>query len=198
MSAAAHLRRLRETLDGPLTLGELVDRLGRDGIGLLAVVLSVPFLQPIPLAGLGTPVGIVLAAAGIQLALGHERMPLPAFAARRRLEAGVVDRVLTAAEKVLGTLERFTRPRWQSAAHMPRALGAAMFVLGVIFAIPIFVPFGNPLTAASMVALGLALLEEDGLLAIAGLLGTAATVALHAGFLWLLWSGGRALWGGHK
>ncbi len=198
MPAAAHLRRLRETADGPVALGELAQRLGPDGLGLLAVVLSVPFLQPIPLAGLGTPVGVVLAAAGVQLALGRERLPLPAFVARRRLSAGVVERILAAAEKILTALERFTKPRWKAAARMHRAIGAAMVLLGLNFAIPIFVPFGNPLTAASMLTLGLALLEDDGLLAILGLIGAAATTALHVAFLWLLWTGGRAMLAGAK
>lgn len=198
MAAAAHLSRLRAALDGPLTLGELSERLGPDGIGLLAVLLSVPFLQPIPLAGLGTPVGIVLAAAGVQLALGHERMPLPAFAARRRLEPAVVARVLAAAEKVLLALERFAKPRWRPAARMHRAIGGAMVALGIGFAIPLFVPLGNPVSAAAMVMLGLALLEEDGFLAVLGLAGTAASVALHVGFVVLLWSGGRGLFGAPK
>lgn len=195
MAAAAHLSRLRAALDGPLTLGELSGRLGRDGVGLLAVLLSVPFLQPIPLAGLGTPVGLVLAAAGLQLAFGHERMPLPGFAARRRLEPAVVAKVLGAAEKVLLALERFAKPRWAAAARMHRAIGAAMVVLGLGFAVPIFVPLGNPVSAASMILLGLALLEADGVLAVLGLAGAALSTAMHAGFVFLLWTGGRGLWG---
>lgn len=198
MSAAAHLSRLRAALDGPLTLGELSERLGPDGVGLLAVLLSVPFLQPIPLAGLGTPVGIVLAAAGVQLALGHERMPLPGFAARRRLEPAVVSKVLGAAEKVLLALERFARPRWSAAARLHRVIGAAMVALGLGFAVPIFVPFGNPVSAASMILLGLALLEGDGVLAVLGLAGAALSAAMHVGFVVLLWTGGRGLLGGER
>ena len=81
---------------------------------------------------------------------------------------------------------------------MPRLLGASMFVLGVVFATPLFVPLGNPLTAASMVALGLAVLEEDGVLAVVGVAGTVATVVLHGVFFWLVWKGGRALIGGAR
>ncbi|HXT01820.1 MAG TPA: exopolysaccharide biosynthesis protein [Elusimicrobiota bacterium] len=187
MAAAAHLRRLREHLSGPVTLGELSKRLGREGIGLLAFLCALPFLQPIPLAGLGTPIGLFLFAIGVQLARGHETPYLPRFAAERRLEAPTVSRMLSAAEKLLGFTERFTRPRWAAIANSPRLIGTAIVVLGCIMIIPVFVPFGNPLTAAPLALLGLALLEGDGLLCVLGLAGTLAAVAYHAAFAQLAW-----------
>lgn len=192
MPAAAHLRTLRATLDGPMTLGELAVRLGREGAGLLVVLFAIPFLQPIPLAGLGTPVGLLLAAVGVQLALGHETLPLPEFAARRPLDAAMVARLLGFSERALGILERFARPRWAWAARSPRAYGAAVVVLGLIFAVPLFVPLGNPATALPLLFIGAALVEEDGLLGSLGLVGTAGTVVYHAAFVRLVWTGGRA------
>ena len=188
MAAAAHLRRLRETLAGPITLGELAAKLGREGIGLLAFVIALPFLQPIPLAGLGTPVGFLLAAIGLQLARGHEAPILPRFAAERRLEEATVTRLLSLAERFLGRAERFARPRWPALARSPRLIGGAIIALGAILIVPVFVPFGNPLTAVSLALLGLALLEEDGLLCALGLAGTVLNLAYHAAFAGLLWN----------
>lgn len=187
MAAAAHLRRLREHLSGPVTLGELSRKLGREGIGLLAFLCALPFLQPIPLAGLGTPIGLLLAAIGVQLARGHEAPYLPRFAAERRLEAATVNRMLAAAEKVLGYAERFTRPRWPRIANSPRLVGTAIVVLGAIMFIPVFVPFGNPLTAVPLALLGLALLEGDGLFCALGLAGTLTALAYHTAFAVLAW-----------
>ena len=187
MAAAAHLRRLREHLSGPVTLGDLSKKLGREGIGLLVFLCALPFLQPIPLAGLGTPVGLLLAAIGIQLARGHEAPSLPRFAAQRRLEAATVNRMLAAAEKLLGFTERFTRPRWPAIAKSPRLVGTAIVVLGGIMTVPVFVPLGNPLTAAPLALLGLALLEEDGLFCALGLAGTLAAITYHAAFAELAW-----------
>jgi hypothetical protein len=188
MAAAAHLHRLREHLSGPVTLGELSKKLGREGIGLLAFLCALPFLQPIPLAGLGTPVGLVLAAIGVQLALGHETPYLPRFVSERRLEAKTVDRMLSAAEKLLGFTERFTRPRWHAVVKSPRLVGAAIVALGFIMIVPVFVPFGNPITAGPLALLGLALLEEDGLFCALGLAGTIGTLAYHAAFAKLIWA----------
>ena len=187
MAAAAHLRRLREHLAGPVTLGELSKKLGREGIGLLLFLCALPFLQPIPLAGLGTPIGLLLAAIGVQLARGQETPYLPRFAAERRLEVATVNRMLSAAEKLLGFTERFTRPRWSAIAKSPRLVGMAIVVLGCIMIIPVFVPFGNPLTAAPLALLGLALLEEDGLFCALGLAGTLVAIGYHAAFAELAW-----------
>lgn len=182
MAAAAHLRRLREHLSGPVTLGELSKKLGREGIGLLAFLCALPFLQPIPLAGFGTPIGIFLVAIGLQLARGHETPYLPRFAAERRIEAATADRMLAAAEKLFGFMERFTRPRWPAVVKSPRLIGSAIVVLGCIMIVPVFVPFGNPLTAGPLALLGLALLEGDGLLCALGLAGTLGAVVYHAAF----------------
>ena len=189
MSAAAHLRRLRETLDGPVTLGELSARLGRDGVGLTAFLCALPFLQPIPLAGLGTPVGLLLIATGVQLARGRENPALPRFVASHRLEAATVKRLLAAAATVLAGAERVARSRWRPLANSPRLFGAAIVLLGAILAVPVFVPFGNPLTAAPLALLGLAILEEDGLLGALGLAGALLALAYHAAFAGLIWNG---------
>jgi hypothetical protein len=187
MAAAAHLHRLREHLSGPVTLGELSRKLGREGIGLLAFLCALPFLQPIPLAGLGTPIGMLLVAIGIQLARGQEAPYLPRFAAERRLEAATVEKILAGAEKLVKFTERFSRRRWTALANSPRLIGSSMIALGCILIIPVFVPFGNPLTAAPLALLGIALLEEDGLLCALGLAGTLATLAYHAAFADVAW-----------
>jgi hypothetical protein len=193
MSAAAELHRLREGLRGPITLGELVSRLGKEGVGLLAVLVSLPFLQPLPLAGLGTPVGLMLAAVGVQIARGHDAPALPRFVARHEMKKEAVDRLLAWAERLIVFIERFAHPRWIPVARSPRAFGAAIVALGLLFAIPVFVPLGNPLTAAALALLGIAMLEDDGLLGALGLAGTALTIAYHAAFFRLFWNGALAL-----
>ena len=191
MAAAARLRRLREALDGPITLGELAAKLGREGVGLLVFLCAVPFLQPIPLAGLGTPVGLLLAAIAIQLVRGREAPRLPRFAAERRLEAETVNRLLSAAARLLESAERFARPRWPALARSPRLVGTAVLALASIMIVPVFVPLGNPLTALPLALLGLALIEEDGLLCALGLACAVLALAYHAAFARLIWSAGR-------
>jgi hypothetical protein len=130
----------------------------------------------------------MLAAVGLQLARGHDSPVLPRFAAERRLEEATVARLLSLAEKFLGYAEHIARPRWPALAKSPRLIGAAIIALSLVMIVPVFVPFGNPLTAAPLALLGLALLEEDGLLCALGLAGTVVDIAYHAAFARLVWS----------
>lgn len=193
MPAAAHLRRLRAALGRPTTVGELTADLGREGTGILIVFLSLPFLQPIPLAGLGTPVGLLLVALGARLVHGRETAALPRFVCARRLEGPAVERLLAASERLLRGFERVARPRGPALALSPRALGVAVILLGLMFAVPVFVPLGSPLCAASLALIGIGMAEGDGLLASAGLAGAGAALAYHAAFARLAWDGARAL-----
>ncbi len=187
MAAAAHLRRLREGLDGALTLGELAARLGREGTGLLVVLLAAPFLQPLPTAGLCIPAGLIIAAAGLRLARGGEGLVLPRLASERALEEATLRRLLGAAEKIVGWLERAARRRGPDWARSPRLLGGVLAALGAGLAVPVYVPLGAAFCAVPMVLLGLALIEEDGLCGVLGLMAAAACVAYHAAFARLVW-----------
>ncbi len=193
MAAAAHMRRLRQTMEGPTSLGTLAARLGHDGIGLLTIILATPFLVPLPLAGLGTPVGLLMIAAGLQLALDRKTLALPRFVADRRLEARTVEKALAVTEKILNRLERFARPRWAFLAHQTGLLATAIVVLGIGFAIPFYVPLGNPVSAIATILLSLGLLEEDGLLVFSGLATACLSAYMHVAFLAFLWHSGRAL-----
>lgn len=189
MAAAAHLNRLRNSVDGPVTLGVLTARLGREGAGLLILLVSVPFLHPFPMAGLTIPVGLLIAATGVQLALGRETPYLPRFVSARSLDAESVRKVLAAAERLLVFLESFARPRWRPVTRSPRLIGAAVAVTGCVFALPLYFPFGNLISAAGLVLMGLGLIEEDGLLAVLGLCLAAVSLAYHVVFLALVWEG---------
>ena len=193
MAAAARLRRLRTELTGPATVGELNALLGREGVGLLVFFIAIPFLQPIPLAGIGTPIGLALMALGVQLTQGRGAPALPASLAGRKLEAETVARLLSGAERVLAAVESFAKPRGPALFRSGFLLGPAVVLLGLLLATPFYVPFGNPFTGLPLALIGLALMEEDGLMAGLGLLGTVITYAYHAAFAKLAWAAAKAL-----
>jgi len=187
MAAAEHLRRLREGLGGSLTLGELAARLGREGAGILVILLAAPFLQPLPTGGLSVPAGLLIAAAGLQVARGGERVALPDFVARRRLDEGTLRRLLSAAEKVGAFLERAARRRGPGWSRAPGTLGAAIAAVGALLAVPLYLPFSAMACAAALVLLGLALIEADGLCGLLGLAAAALCAAYHVAAVRLAW-----------
>jgi hypothetical protein len=188
MAAAEHLRRLREGLGGSLTLGELAARLGREGAGILVILLAAPFLQPLPTGGLSVPAGLLIAAAGLQVARGGERLALPEFVARRRLEEGALRSLLAAAEKVAAFLERAARRRGPAWSRSPRALGVAIAAVGALLAVPLYLPLSAMACGAALLLLGLALIEEDGLCGLLGLAAAALCMVYHVAAVRLAWS----------
>ncbi|MDX6770558.1 MAG: exopolysaccharide biosynthesis protein [Elusimicrobiota bacterium] len=180
MPAAAHLHRLRVAIDGPLTLGELAGRLGEDGFPLLVVFLCLPFLQPVPLAGLSSAIGLYIVFAAVQ----HARRPgvpwVPGWVARRRVEERTLRALLGAAETVFGWVERLARPRLTPLARRHDLTGAVIAVMAFMLLLPLPIPFSNMFCALAMVLMAVAHLEEDGLLAVAGLAAAVGAAAYHA------------------
>lgn len=183
MPAAEHLHRLREAVDGPLTLGELAGRLGEEGFTLLVVFLCLPFLQPVPLAGLSTVIGLYLAVAGVQHAAGRSSPWMPRWLQGRRLEERWLRRLLGLAERFFAFVERFSRPRLSALARRHDLIGLTIAGMSTLMLLPLPIPFSNMVCAVSMVLLAISHLEDDGLVAIGGYLGAAVAVGYHLALL---------------
>ena len=179
MAAAAHLHRLREAVNGPLTLGELATRLGEDGFSLLVVFLCLPFLQPVPLAGVSTAVGLYIALAAVQHASGSTAPWIPVWLARRHIEERHLRLLLGLAERGFGFVERFARPRLSVLARRHDLVGTVIATMAFILMLPIPIPFSNMLCASAMVLLALGHLEDDGLFALGGYAAALVSVAYH-------------------
>ncbi len=194
MAVARHLRALEAAVDGPLTLGELVRRLHHDGFALLVIFMCLPFLQPLPLGGLSTVLGPIVALLGVQLARRRKELTLPAWIAARRLEKDAVRLLLGAARRFFALAEKISRPRWRALAAGERAAGAGIAVSGALLALPFPIPLSNLICAGPAALLALGALEEDGLLCALGWLGMLVSIAFHVGLILLGAEGTRALW----
>jgi hypothetical protein len=183
----------------PVTLRELLYVLRGRAYMLLVILLTLPFLQPVPLPGLSTPLGLAICLICLRLALG-QRPWLPKSIQRKMLPAGFVPRVLDLAAKIIGWLERVLRPRWLVLTDHPliRQLHAfVMFAGASILLLPLPIPFSNNLPAWSILLLACGLLERDGRAIVLGylvfagsiiylwLFGEAAAKGLEALLLWL-------------
>lgn len=194
MAVERHLRALEAAVDGPLTLGELTHRMHHSGFGLLVIFICLPFLQPIPLGGLSTVLGPLVALLGVRLALGRKELTLPAWIAHRRLELKTIHLLLGGARKFFGLAEKVSRPRWRTLARNERANGAGIAMCGALLALPFPIPLSNLICAGPATLLALGELEEDGALSMLGWLGLMLSIAFHAGLALLGAEGTRALW----
>jgi hypothetical protein len=169
-----------------VTLREVMDRLHGRGYTLLLTFLALPFCTPIPLPGLSTPFGLVIALIGLRLSLRLEPW-LPARLLNTRLPRRFFGRVLHAGERVVRLLEWGLRPRWVVLLEHPilhHAYGVMILVAGLLLVLPLPIPFSNALPALVVVLTAGAMLERDGYCAVAALGVFAVTLAFFGGLVW--------------
>lgn len=177
------LRQLAEQYrEHPARVGDLLRATRGRGIGLLLLVISLPFITPIPLPGLSTPFGLVVLLIGARLALGR-RPWLPKRLLRRSVPPQTIGRMLNAATAVVRRLEYVTRPRLDFLHNgwiYQRIAGALIAIAGLLLLLPIPIPFTNSLPALAVVLLSTGNIERDGLFLILGACALLAAVGYFA------------------
>jgi hypothetical protein len=149
--------------------------------------LALPFVLPIPSLGMALPIGSFLAMAGLAMARGGTPS-LPAFLQRREIAYPALRALAGAADRAKG-LSGVLRPRLAALTRGPAraAIGLSVFCAAFILALPIPLPLSNFFPAVAILMLVVGLIEEDGLLVLAG---HAATLALCVG-LYFAWGVAR-------
>ncbi len=173
-----HHCRLSEELEAIIELASghtvtartLVDHLSVRGHALMAFFLALPFLQPVPLLGLSTPVGAAIVLLGALMALGRPPW-LPKRWLDRELPSGTVIRVVRTGQTLLRRAERFIKPRgqWFHRHRWARPIaGVVIAISGAELALPLPIVFTNTLPAIVIVTTAVGLLEEDAVLTLVG------------------------------
>lgn len=170
--------------DQSLTLNGLLRQTGGRGLFLVVILLSLPFISPIPLPGVSTVLGLVIGVLAVRLALGLSPR-LPKVLGERSLEAGFSRKVLSGSVKIMRVIEKFARPRrsvwltWRTVRFANAALMAFMALL-LMLPFPPLPPFTNSLPAWSIILLAASMMEEDGVLIWAGYAVCVGTVVYLA------------------
>jgi len=164
--------------DRAVPLREVIYVLGTRAYLLLIILLALPFVQPVPLPGLSTPLGLAIVLIALRLSLG-QRAWLPMRIQRAKLPAGFFGRVITVTARLLRMLEPVLRPRWPAftAAGWRNQLHAlVMLVSALVLLLPLPIPFSNLLPAWAIFLTACGLLERDGLFIAFGYVAFALTV----------------------
>lgn len=170
MTTTAHGPRttelIRETLESiqgdEVALGELVDRFGQRGFGLLLLFLSLPAFIPLP--GVAGVTGPVIALLGLQMLIGLRRPWLPGFVRNKTIGKQTFARFTARMGRLLKVLERFCQPRmtWLFDQAGSRASGLVLILYGLLLSLP--VPFTNYIFGLVLLSIAIAMIERDGLL----------------------------------
>jgi len=161
---------------------------GPEAHGTLLLLLAMPCLLPVP--GVGTVLGVGMAALAVAmwrgqgepcLPQGVANLELPRHWARRVLE-GLASAYEMAGRHARARLSHLAGPTWRS------ALAVVVGLMAIIVVLPI--PFGNLLPALALMLIGLGLVFRDGIAVILGLLMSGVALTTTTGLLLMTW-----IWG---
>lgn len=162
-----------------LSIGEIVENFGGRAFGAVIFVLAIPILLPFP-PGLAGILGLPLLLIAPQLVLGVGSPWLPRVIARRTVRAADLRRAFVKVLPWIERLEAISRPRlgWMFGPLGDRMTGLLVTILTLLLILPI--PLGNVLPTMAIGLLALALIQEDGILALIGTVTGLISVAVIA------------------
>ena len=161
------------------TMNALLERTEGRGLYLMMMVLCLPFVAPLPIAGASTPLGAVIAWLAVRLALGLPPQ-LPKIIGARRLPSDRFPKVIRGGVRLLRFIEKWIRPRrtgWLSWRAVRTSNALLVALMAVLLALPLPIPATNLLPANAIVVLAASMMEEDGLLIWLGYAVAAITAA---------------------
>ena len=158
----------RRAETAPLTFGEALDTLDEVAYALIALILVLPFLQPIPLGPLTVIGGITFATLGWQMWRGHESPVLPQKIRQVEISAKVWGILAKVCSKVMQFCQRFCKPRYVNLVNGRKGQktgGLVLIAAGLLMAIPFGVlPLNNMLPGFAILFYCIGELENDGLM----------------------------------
>jgi hypothetical protein len=167
-----------------VTLAEIRDSVGQDGLLLLTVFLTIVFMVPVSIPGVSTVFGAVILLIGISRLLGRN-LWLPKRIAKHVFPGDKLRAVLDRGSVWLHRLERVSRPHrlnWLASVGLMDILNNFALIMGAILLMAPFslIPFSNTLPALALLFLAIGLLQRDGLCILFGHLANLATIIYFA------------------
>lgn len=138
------------------------------GHAAVLIILSLPFCLPIQIPGASTIFGLLIAFVGLRISFGH-RSWLPKTLLEKTISYSALKKINFYTTKVIEKLRFFISTRWVWFIHQPAlhiAHGITIALLAGLLALPLPIPLTNIVVALPILAFGLAMLEDDGLLII--------------------------------
>jgi len=179
----------------PLAFGTAIDQLDRAAYTLTATLITLPFLQPIPL-GLFALIGSgAFIAMGVQMLKGQTTLQLPVKVRAVSINLNVRQTLVKVCLSILNCCRRISKQRlsFLVQGRLGRRIGGIIFIsVGLLVAIPLggVVPFKNLFPSLAVLLYCTGEMEQDGLMIILALICLVVTVVLYTVLLYLVWKFG--------
>lgn len=172
---------LKDSQDG-LKLENLFSLLGTSGHGMIIIFMCLPFLQPIPLPGISTPLGFLIILVAY-FRLRSAPIKLPKKLAIIYLPKMVLVKSIYFAEKIANWMNKITKKRLSYLLVSRSSQYLNFFIVcfsSFLLALPLPLPMTNTLPCYVIILNALAHLEEDGLIVILSYVMFIATLIYYA------------------
>ncbi|MCI4660895.1 MAG: exopolysaccharide biosynthesis protein [Neomegalonema sp.] len=172
-----------------LSVGTTLDAFAERSFGamvtIIALVAALPLVGGIP--GMSAITGALILLVAIQYLIGHDHIWVPQRLRDLSIKAETLRKAIEKTRPYAARVDAVIKPRLQVVVDGPiarSAIAVAAIALAITFFPMEVVPFGVMVPALSVLALGLALVGRDGVLALVGLGGAVLTLyTLYAGLL---------------
>ena len=163
-----------------LTLGELLDVFGDEGLLLLTMLLTLVFLIPVSIPGVSTVFGAAILLVGISRLIGRP-LWLPAKLKHKALPADRLRPGLTRGMVWVRRLEKVSRPhrlRILVDGRVQNLINNLAFILAALLLMAPFgfIPFSNTLPGLALLFYAVGLIQRDGGAMLLGHLSNIATI----------------------
>jgi len=163
---------IKKIPDENLTLSEIVDLLGKDGLLLFAALLTVIFLIPVSIPGFSTVFGVIIFFIGLSILLNRS-LWLPVRVKSKTVSAEKFRASLNKGIKWFRLLEKISKPQRLSFLiynKIANKINGLFILIGSLLLMLPFglLPFSNTLPAISILFLSIGFLQKDGIIIILG------------------------------
>jgi hypothetical protein len=173
-------------------IGEVIDGLGPEGLGLALLVLTLPALIPLP-GPFGMVFGSFVLLVACQMLFGAQRFWLPARLRNQRLSQPMARRLIAQALPWIGRAESVLREsRLHALTGRVARIACALPILLMAVAIMLPIPLGNFAPALALVFIAIGFTARDGLAVLAGL--STSLLALGWTFFLILFGAAALEW----
>lgn len=177
-----------------ITLSELIQRVGNDGLLILVTLLTLVFLIPVSIPGVSTVFGAAILLISVSRLFGRN-LWIPSKIEHRIIGTRKLRPLLRKALSWLKKLERVSRPnriQWLVAGGTVAVVNNLALILGAVLLMMPFglIPFSNTFPAVAILFLAIGLLQRDGLCILLGHVSNVVTILY---FAVLIGGGGLAI-----
>lgn len=167
---------------GRTSVDHILSAVGRRSFGPLLLLAGLITLAPVigDIPGVPTLMAVLVVLVAIQLLLGRDHFWLPAWLLDRSLARDKLDRAVAWMRKPARAIDRVLHPRLRFLTQGLGALGIAVMCILIALAMPPMeiIPFTANGAGLALTVFGLALIANDGLMALLGYVITLGTLAL--------------------